>query len=141
MSPRGRHGARRLLVQALYQQQVALSDASELRSQFTDRKEFERIDRGFFLALLDEVLTHMAALDSTIESAADRPAAQLDPVERAVLWIGAAELQFHPDVPPNVVINEAVELAKEFGAEGSHRYVNGVLDTLAARGRSVQDGA
>ena len=92
-------------------------------------------------ALLDEVLTHMADLDATIESAADRPAAQLDPVERAVLWIGAAELQFHPDVPVNVVINEAVELAREFGAEGSHRYVNGVLDTLAARGRSGPGGA
>lgn len=141
MSPRGRHGARRLLLQALYQQQIASNDATELRSQFTDRKEFERIDRGYFLALLDEVLTNMTVLDSAIESAADRPAAQLDPVERAVLWIGVAELQLHPDVPANVVINEAVELAKEFGAEGSHRYVNGVLDTLAARGRSsVQDG-
>jgi N utilization substance protein B len=129
-----------LLLQALYQQQVASTDAAELRSQFTDREEFARIDRAYFLALLEDVLAHTASLDETITSAADRPAEQLDPVERAVLWIGVAELQFHPDVPPNVVINEAVELAKQFGAEGSHRYVNGVLDTLAARARGGQHG-
>jgi N utilization substance protein B len=137
MKPGGRHGARRLLLQALYQRQVASDDATELRSQFTDREEFARIDRAFFLALLDEVLANTSMLDEQISSAADRPAVQLDPVERAVLWIGVAELEFHPDVPASVVINEAVELAKEFGAAGSHRYVNGVLDTLATRKRSA----
>lgn len=131
MEPRGRHGARRLLLQALYQQQVAAHDAAELRSQFTDREEFAKIDRTYFLALLDEILDALAALDQTIEKAADRPIAQLDPVERAVLWIGVAELRFHPDVPAKVVIDEAVQLAKEFGAQDSYRYVNAVLDALA----------
>ena len=70
-----------------------------------------------------------------IAAAADRPLEQLDPVERAVLWIGVAELGARPDVPAKVAINEAVELAKEFGASDSHRYINAILDSVAS-GRS-----
>ena len=142
MGPRGRHGARRLLLQALYQRQVGAHDAAELRSQFMDRDEFARIDQAYFLALLDEILEAVAALDETIQKAADRPIAQLDPVEHGVLWIGLAELQFHPDVPHKVVIDEAVQLAREFGAQDSYRYINAVLDTLAGglRGTSRLPG-
>lgn len=128
---RGRHSARRLLVQALYQRQLGGHSAAELVAQFSDRKEFQRIDAGYFLTLVHEVIESQAALDELITGAADRPVSQLDPVERGVLWIGVTELRSHPDVPTRVVIDEAVELAKEFGAQDSFRYINAVLDSLA----------
>ena len=130
---RGRHGARRLLLQALYQRQLGGHSAAELIAQFSDRKEFRRIDAGYFLALIEEITAAEASLDDLIMQAADRPVAQLDPVERGVLWIGLTELRAHPDVPRGVVIDEAVELAKEFGAQDSFRYVNAVLDGMAPR--------
>jgi N utilization substance protein B len=133
----GRHGARRLLLQALYQRQLSGHAESELVAQFTTRKEFRRIDRDYFLVLLGEIMADEGVLDRDIARSADRPVAQLDPVERGILWIGIAELKFHPDVPVRVVIDEAVELTKEFGAQDSHRYVNAVLDSLS---RELRDG-
>lgn len=131
MTTGARHGARRLLVQALYQHQITASDASALRDQFAASNDFSQADGDYFFALLEEIMNDPAILDERIDVFADRPVAQIDPVERAVLWIGVAELRLHPEVPPKVVINEAVELAKEFGAEDSHRYVNAILDGVA----------
>jgi N utilization substance protein B len=128
---RGRHGARRLLVQALYQKQVGGHDDATLRLQFCDSDEFAEIDGEFFRAVLDDVLQGWEVLDQKIDALADRPIAQLDPIERAVLWIGCAELRSHPDVPAKVAINEAVELAKEFGSEDSFRYINAILDKVS----------
>ena len=125
---RGRHGARRLLVQALYQKQVGGHDDASLRLQFYESDEFAEIDDEFFRDVLDEVLKDWEVLDQHIDTLADRPISQLDPIERAVLWIGCAELRSHPDVPAKVAINEAVELAKEFGTEDSFRYINAILD-------------
>jgi N utilization substance protein B len=130
---RGRHGARRLLVQALYQHQLGGHTCGELIEQFSASPEFRRVDADYFLTLIEEIISAEASLDELITQAADRPVAQLDPVERGVLWIGLAELRDHPDVPSRVVIDEAVELAKEFGAQDSFRYVNAVLDGLAPR--------
>ncbi|MDH3509888.1 MAG: transcription antitermination factor NusB [Gammaproteobacteria bacterium] len=131
MSARGRHGARRLLVQALYQNQIGGHDAATLIEQFSTSKEFTGVDAEYFLAVLDEVMEGKEALDAQIMVAADRPIEQLDPVERCVLWIGVAELKSHPDIPAKVVINEAVELAKEFGALDSFRYINAILDNAS----------
>jgi N utilization substance protein B len=128
---RGRHGARRLRVQALYQKQVGGHDDATLRLQFCDSDEFAEIDGEFFRAVLDDVLQGWEVLDQKIDALADRPIAQLDPIERAVLWIGCAELRSHPDVPAKVAINEAVELAKEFGSEDSFRYINAILDKVS----------
>ena len=128
MSSGGRHGARRLLLQALYQHQIAGHDSAELRLQFDDAGEFAAADGVYFHLLLDEILDAIDALDRRIDALADRPIAQIDPVERAILWIGMAELESHPDVPVKVVINEAVEIAKEFGAQDSYRYINAILD-------------
>ncbi len=125
---RGRHGARRLLVQALYQKQVGGHDDASLRLQFYESDEFAEIDDEFFRDILDEVLKDWEVLDQHIDTLADRPISQLDPIERAVLWVGFAELRSHPDVPAKVAINEAVELAKEFGTEDSFRYINAILD-------------
>ena len=128
---RGRHGARRLLVQALYQKQVGGHDDATLRLQFCDSDEFAEIDGEFFRVVLDDVLQGWEVLDQKIDALADRPIAQLDPIERAVLWIGCAELRSHPDVPAKVAINEAVELAKEVGSEDSFRYINAILDKIS----------
>lgn len=128
MKTRGRHGARRLLLQALYQKQISGHDDQTLRDQFADTENLVQADGEYFFALLDEVLNDFERLDERIDAFADRPVAQIDPVERAVLWIGIAELRSHPEIPTKVAINEAVELAKEFGGEDSYRYVNAIMD-------------
>lgn len=136
MAARGRHGARRLLVQALYQFQISGHSDDELIEQFSSREEFAWIDGDYFLSLLREIIEGADALDGLIAESADRPVAQLDPIERAVLWVGLAELESHPDVPLKVVLNEAVELSKQFGAEDGHRFVNAVLDKASKSLRS-----
>lgn len=131
MAARGRHGARRLLLQALYQKQIGGHDTPELISQFSSSREFATIDREYFLDLLNAISAHRASLETRLAAVADRPLEQLDPIERGLLWIGLAELQFQGEVPTKVIINEAVELAKEFGAEDSYRYINAILDKVA----------
>ena len=133
MAVRGRSGARRLLLQALYQGQLAGHDADELARQFSAQAEFKAIDSEYFLKLLAEIFASRDILDNDIYLFGDIATEQLDPVEHAVLWIALIELKKHPDVPPKVVINEAIELAKTFGAEGGHKYVNGLLDKAAAK--------
>ncbi len=118
-------------MQALYQQQIAGHELTTLRGQFTAADEFEQLDGEYFLNLLEEIHRDRSILDGRIEALADRPVEQIDPVERAVLWIGITELGSHPDVPVKVVIDEAIELAKEFGAQDGYRYVNAVLDSVA----------
>jgi N utilization substance protein B len=132
MALRGRPGARRLLLQALYQSQLAGHDQQELVRQYSEHVDYATVDSAYFLQLLAEVDGARAELDIDIGHYGDIVAEQLDPVEHAILWIALAEFRFHPDVPPKVVINEAIKLAKSFGAEGGHRYVNGLLDKAAA---------
>lgn len=132
MAAKGRRGSRRLLLQALYQNQIGGHDYAELIRQFSARTEFVGVDTQYFALVLQQVLQAIPQLDEQIERWADRPAAQLDPVERALLWVGLAELRWQPEVPAKVVINEAIELAKEFGAQDSYRYINGILDHAAA---------
>ena len=131
MISKGRHGARRLLLQALYQQQIAEHSAAELLEQFADHEEFPAADGDYFKVVLADVLSRTAVLDDMVDEFLDRPVSQLDPIERALLWVGAAELSGQADVPANVIINEAVELAKEYGAQDSYRYINAVLDKAA----------
>jgi len=137
---RGRHGARRLLVQALYQRQLGGHNGVELIEQFSASREFRGIDAGYFRTLIGEITASEKSLDELIEAATDRPVAHLDPVERGVLWVGLIELRDHPDVPVRVVIDEAVQLTKEFGAQDGFRYVNAVLDSAASRLRPAETG-
>jgi len=132
VAAKGRNGARRILVQALYQIQMAGHDAARLKAQFAERPEYKAADSEYFELLLDQIEDSKDQLDEEIARFGDIPADQLDPVEHAVLWIALAEFRFHKDVPPKVVMNEAIELAKIYGAEGGHKYVNGLLDKLAA---------
>lgn len=133
MAITGRRGARRLLVQALYQYQVGGHSRGEIERQFRALPEFAQVDGDYFNTLLAETLGHTAELDALISEAADRPPERLDPVERGILWAALAELRARLDVPTRVIINEAIELARSFGAQDSHRFVNAVLDHAAAR--------
>ena len=126
----GRRRARRLLVQALYQQQLAGSDAEEIVAQFRLREEYARADSEFFADLLRAATANCDELDRQISAASDIPVERIDPVERAVLWAALAEMR-ECGTRRAVVINEAIELAREFGADHGYRFVNAVLDRWA----------
>jgi transcription antitermination protein NusB len=125
---RARHLARELLVKALYQWQLAGHSVAEIAAQFAEHDDFARCDGAFFGELLAVTVDDVATLDALIERHAARGLAQLDAVGRAILLLGLAELKFRADVPSKVVINEAVELAKRYGATDSFKFVNAVLD-------------
>ena len=135
LSRSARSRARRAALQAIYQWQMTAEALDTIAAQFRDEKSWKHIDEAYFSALLHGVPSHVGALDEHLAPLLDRPMAQVDPVERAILRIGAFELAHCRDVPWRVVINECVELAREFGAEQSHKYVNGILDNLARRTR------
>lgn len=120
--------SRELAVQALYQAQITGHDKLELLRQFRERQEYARVDQRFFDELLNGICDTGKTIQSKLADYADRPIEQLDPVELAVLMIGYYELESRMDVPFRAVINEAVNLAKRFGAEDGHKYVNAVLD-------------
>lgn len=119
-------------MQALYQWQLADHDLSELVGQFEVGADFAAIDQAYFRALLEIVLNDFETLDATIARFAVRSTAHLDAVGRAILLLALAELRSRPDVPTNAIINEAVELAKRYGATDSYRFVNALLDKAAA---------
>lgn len=135
---RSRQRARELLVKALYQWQLAGHSAAEITRQFAADEGFERCDTEYFNALLGIVIDNAAALDETIARHAARGLDQLDAVGRAILLLALAELKFRDDIPTKVVINEAVELAKRYGAAESYKFVNALLDRTA---RELQRGA
>ncbi|MDA0705296.1 MAG: transcription antitermination factor NusB [Proteobacteria bacterium] len=123
--------ARELLVQALYQKQIAGHDSAELLRQFREQTAYKRIDQNFFDAALAAICATQNDIEQAIKPLVDRPIEQLDPVEMAILLIGVFELQSRPDVPFRVVINEGVNLAKRFGAIDGHKYINACLDLAA----------
>ncbi|WP_440996569.1 transcription antitermination factor NusB [Arhodomonas sp. SL1] len=127
---RRRSRARRRALQALYQWQVAGQDLAAIEQQFLEEYRMGRTDLEYFAVLLHGVPATVTRLDAAIEPWLDRPFRTLDPVERAILRLGTYELLERLEVPYRVVVNEAVELAKAFGAEQSHRYINGVLDRV-----------
>ena len=137
---RQRSKARSLAAQALYQWQMAGQPVSDILAQFLTEHAETRFDRDYFRDLLEGVPRELTALDEALAPALDRDIERVDPVERAILRLGAYELLRHPEIPYKVAINEAVELAKLFGAEQGHRYVNGVLDRTARRLRALETG-
>jgi len=130
-----RRRARRAALQAIYQWQMTAEALETIAAQFHDDKSWKRIDEELFSALLYGVPANVTALDEHLQPILDRPVTQLDAIERGILRMGAFELTHRKDIPWRVVINECVELAREFGAEQSHKYVNGILDNLARRTR------
>jgi len=142
-TPLSRRGlARRLTVQALYQWLVNETAPEAMLRQFREDPEgLGRADADFFNELLRGAVADAPALDAQLVPLLDRPLDQLDPVEHAVLLLGAYELNHRPEVPWKVVVNEAVNLTKLFGAEDGFKFVNGVLDKLAHAVRTVETGA
>ena len=140
--PWARRRARRLLMQALYQWQMSGADEADIERQFREDPSFEKVDATFFHDVLRGVIDSCAALDECLAPLLDRKVMELDRVELALLRMGVYELCHRHDVPFKVVIDEAVGLARVFGAEESHRYINGVLDAVARsqRAREVADG-
>lgn len=133
-----RSRARRHALQGIYQWQMAGQDIRDIAKQFMEEQDPSTFEKEYFKELLRGVPTHLTELNEALSPCLDRALKSVDPVERAVLLLGAYELAHHPEVPYRVVINEAVELAKIFGAEEGHKYVNGVLDKLAKRLRSAE---
>ncbi len=133
-----RSQARRHAVQAIYQWQMAGENVGEIANQFLEEQDLDGFEVPYFQELLRGVPQHLSELDELLKPALDRAIESVDPVERAVLRLGVFELCYKPEVPYRVVINEAVELAKVFGAEQGHKYVNGVLDQVAKQVRSVE---
>ncbi len=123
--------ARRLALQALYQWDLSGTDLKLIEQQFRESEEFPGVDDEYFQELLHQVPARLDVVEAGLADAMQIPWAELDPVERAVLRLASYELQARPDIPYRVVINEAVNLAKKFGAEQAHKFVNGVLDQAA----------
>ena len=133
ISVQRRRGARELLVMALYQWQLAEHSEAELCEQFAAMPEYSSVDQDYFRDVLALVLRDAETLDREIARLADRVVDLTDPVSRAVLLMGLAELHGRRDVPTRVIINESVELAKQFGPVDGYRFVNAVLDGASKR--------
>jgi len=126
-----RRRARRRALQALYQWRLTGQDAGEILAQFREEQDFSNVDTELFATLVRKVSRDQAVLDEKISPFLDRPLTQLDVIEHVILSIGTYELIYSIEVPHQVVIDEAINLAKMFGAEQGHSFINGVLDKAA----------
>ena len=133
-----RTNARKAAVQALYQWQMAGHDLSEIERQFLEDERLKNAQKSYYVELFYGVPKNLDAIDLALSEFVDRPVDTIDPVERAILRIGAYELLHRPDMPYRVVLNESINLAKYFGADGSHKYVNGILDKIAQQKRAAE---
>jgi len=136
-----RKRARRALVQAVYMWQMTGAPSVAVQKEFEEGEALKDADPEFFADALRRVVLQTSVLDEQVSPLLDRAFKDLDPIEMAILRLGADELLHRPDVPFRVVIDEYVELAKVFGAEESHKYINGVLDKLARSVRSLEIAA
>jgi transcription antitermination protein NusB len=133
-----RSRARRRALQALYAWQMSGSAMTAVIDQFRHEQDMEVADLEYFEDLLRGVEKHVDEIDEALKPYIDRDVAQIDPIERAALRLAAYELKYRLDVPYRVIINEAIEVTKRFGADHGHSYVNGVLDKLAAQIRVAE---
>lgn len=136
-----RRRARELVLQGLYQRHISRNAADDVRGDLAASQGYLRADQPYFGELWDGVNRENDALIAVLTPHLDRKPAELSPIERAILVIGAWELAHRVEIPYKVVINEAVEIAKSFGGTDGHRYVNGVLDKLAADVRATEIAA
>ena len=145
MRTSARRRAREFVLQGLYQRQLSDNSSTAIRAQLAEAAGFPKSDAPYFNELWKGVNAEYDALIELVSPHLDRRAAELSPIERAILVIGAWELKERLEIPCRVVINEAIELAKSYGGTDGHRFVNGVLDKLAATLRageleSLRDG-
>ncbi len=133
-----RTNARKAAVQALYQWQMTGQSLVEIERQFIEEDRLKDAQKSYFTELFHGVPKNLAEIDLALTEFVDRPVDMIDPVERAILRIGVYELTNRLDMPYRVVLNEGINLAKYFGADGSHKYVNGILDKVAQQKRTVE---
>jgi len=136
-----RSRAREFALQALYQVLVGRNPLDDVDAFTRDLAGFSKADAVHFDALLHGCAEHAAELDAQIQPVLDRPLSEISPVEHACMWIGVYEFAHCPDVPWRVVLNECIELAKEFGGTDGHKYVNAVLNALARQLREAEVNA
>jgi len=127
-------------MQALYQWQMTGQDVQDVVEQFLTTQDVSRADIEYFQELLTRIPGEVDKLDTALEPFMERRMDEVDPVERAILRVSAYELMRRPDIPYRVVINEAIELTKKFGADQAHRFVNGVLDKAVQDLRKLETG-
>lgn len=134
-----RRKARHYAMQALYQWQMAAASLNHIEAEFRTDNDFNKVDIEYFSQILHEVPAQVSEIDALISlGLTDRTIAEINPVEHALLRMAVFELQKRIDTPYRVVINEAVILAKKFGAQDSHKFINAVLDKVAQTARTIE---
>ena len=136
-----RRRARELTLQGLYQWRIANNDEAAIEAYIADLDEYKKADSALFLGLLRGILARHEQLEAKLQAHLDRPFMDLSPIEACILLIGTFELSEHLETPYRVIINEAIELTKAFGGTDGHKYVNGVLDKVAAEERATEINA
>lgn len=135
---KARSRARRTAMQGLYEWQVAGNDPLDVYHTYQTEHDLKKVDEDYFKELMLGVPNKVQELDAAIKPHLTRPVKEIDPVELAILRLACYELMYRPDVPYRVVLNESVELAKTFGGEAGHKFVNGILDKVALDIRPVE---
>jgi len=133
-----RKQSRKAAVQALYQWQMAAHNLGDIERQFKEENANAKMDFSYFSELLHNIPSDVTAIDQLIEPYVARTMDEVNPVELAILRLGTYELKNRPDIPYRVIINESVDLAKKFGADQGHKFINGMLDKLAKKLRSEE---
>ncbi len=130
--------ARKCAVQALYQWQVSGESLARIEMNFLEEERLKGAQKKYFSEIFHGVPQQLNAIDEALADFVDRPVEKIDPVERAILRIGVYELINRLETPYKVIINEGVNLAKCFGADGSHKYVNSILDKVSKKKRAIE---
>jgi N utilization substance protein B len=141
MNRNSRRRSRECALQGLYQWQLAQADPATIAKQLADAKGFDKLDAEYFFVLLEGAVGNAGELEQALAPCLERSFSGLSPVERGILLLAGYELVHRPDVPYRVIINEAIELAKQYGGTDGHKFVNGVLDKLTARVRATETAA
>jgi len=135
---KGRSNARKKALQALYQWHMSGNDLSDIEAQFHEEQNMEKVDVDYFHVLVHEVPTQINLLDEFIAKYSDRALDELDPIEQSILRLSAFEIKNRIDIPYKIIISEGITLAKTFGSDKSHAFVNSVLDKLAKELRKTE---
>lgn len=133
-----RRRARVLAMQGLYQRHFSKTPVSDIEAEFMVDNDMSKVDVLYFRDLLRGVHAQQEELDALLGPVLDRPIQEVDPIELAIVRLGAYELKNRLDVPYRVVINEGIELAKRFGGTDGHKFVNSILDKLSRRLRMAE---
>ncbi len=133
-----RHKARELALQALYQWKLSKNTLDDIEIQLLSNNDPRKIDNEFFRELLHQIPAKLDSLDTQIKAFLDRPIDEVSPIELSLLRLGAYELCYRLDIPYKVAINEAVDLAKVYGGEDGHKYINSILDQIARTVRNTE---